>query len=78
MSSRFHKLACAALAVAAAIVLPMRAMAQMDDDNDPQRVERLESQVATSASEYEMVVSRLLNAPRELVFDVWTDPRHLG
>jgi uncharacterized protein YndB with AHSA1/START domain len=43
-----------------------------------QSFERLESQVATSASEYEMVVSRLLNAPRELVFDVWTDPRHLG
>ncbi|MEW6640766.1 MAG: tol-pal system protein YbgF [Pseudomonadota bacterium] len=45
MSSRFHKSACAALAVAAAVVLPVRAMAQMDDDNDPQRIERLESQV---------------------------------
>ena len=43
-----------------------------------QSFERLEDQVATSASEDEMVVSRLLNAPRELVFDVWTDPRHLG
>ena len=43
-----------------------------------QSFERLESEVATSASEREMIVSRLLNAPRELVFDVWTDPRHLS
>ena len=39
-----------------------------------QSFERLESHVATSASEREMIVSRLLNAPRELVFDAWTDP----
>lgn len=45
MSSRFHKSACAAIALAAVVVLPVRAMAQMDDDNDPQRVERLENQV---------------------------------
>jgi len=43
-----------------------------------QSFERLESLVSTSASEREMIVSRLLNAPRELVFDAWTDPKHLG
>src|SRR5882762_8072786 len=26
----------------------------------------------------ELVVTRLLNAPRELVFKVWTDPRHVA
>lgn len=26
----------------------------------------------------EIVITRLLNAPRELVFDLWTDPNHLG
>lgn len=49
MSSRFHMLARAAIIVAAAIVLPVHAFAQMsaqsDDDNDPQRVERLENQI---------------------------------
>jgi len=25
----------------------------------------------------EIVISRLLNAPRKLVFDAWTDPKHL-
>ena len=43
-----------------------------------QSFERLEDHVATSASELEMIVSRVLNAPRELVFDVWTDPEHVG
>jgi uncharacterized protein YndB with AHSA1/START domain len=43
-----------------------------------QSFERLDDQVSTSASELEMIVSRVLNAPRELVFDVWTDPAHLG
>lgn len=43
-----------------------------------QSFERLESEVATSASELEMIVSRVLDAPRELVFDTWTDPEHLG
>ena len=43
-----------------------------------QSFERLEDQVATSASECDMIVSRVLNAPRELVFDAWTDPEHLG
>ena len=29
-------------------------------------------------TEREMIVSRLFDAPRELVFDAWTDPEHLG
>jgi tol-pal system protein YbgF len=46
MSSRFHTLASAAVMAAAMVVLPIQAVAQMsDDDNDPQRVERLESQI---------------------------------
>jgi tol-pal system protein YbgF len=46
MSSRFHMLAYAAMIFAAAAALPGHALAQMsDDDNDPQRVERLENQV---------------------------------
>lgn len=49
MSSRFHNLAYAAL-IAATVMLPVHAFAQMsaqmsDDDNDPQRVERLENQI---------------------------------
>jgi len=26
----------------------------------------------------EFTLTRLLDAPRELVFEAWTDPRHLG
>ncbi|HKO58035.1 MAG TPA: SRPBCC domain-containing protein, partial [Thermoanaerobaculia bacterium] len=26
----------------------------------------------------ELVITRLFDAPRELVFEVWTDPRHIG
>jgi uncharacterized protein YndB with AHSA1/START domain len=29
-------------------------------------------------SDREILVTRTLNAPRELVFDAWTDPDHLG
>lgn len=31
-----------------------------------------------TASDREIVISRVLNAPRALVFDVWTDPKHVG
>lgn len=49
MSSRFHTLAYAAM-IAATVAMPVQAKAQMmgqmsDDDNDPQRVERLENQI---------------------------------
>ena len=29
-------------------------------------------------SDRELVITRLLNAPRELVFEVWTDPKHVA
>jgi tol-pal system protein YbgF len=45
MSSRFHISAGAALALAACLASPLQALAQMSDDDDPQRVERLENQV---------------------------------
>lgn len=32
----------------------------------------------TDFSDRELTVTRLINAPRELVFEVWTDPRHLA
>lgn len=35
-----------------------------------------ESKVSDTADR-EMIISRLLNAPRELVFRVWTDPKHI-
>jgi uncharacterized protein YndB with AHSA1/START domain len=31
----------------------------------------------SNTSDREIVISRLINAPRELVFEVWTDPKHL-
>jgi uncharacterized protein YndB with AHSA1/START domain len=31
----------------------------------------------TETAERELVVSRILNAPRELVFDAWTNPEHI-
>jgi uncharacterized protein YndB with AHSA1/START domain len=31
-----------------------------------------------ASSDREIVISRLLDAPRTLVFDVWTDPKHVG
>ena len=32
----------------------------------------------TDTSDREIVTTRLVDAPRELVFEVWTDPRHLA
>jgi uncharacterized protein YndB with AHSA1/START domain len=31
-----------------------------------------------ASSDREIVISRVLDAPRTLVFDVWTDPKHVG
>ncbi|MDR3465736.1 MAG: tol-pal system protein YbgF [Xanthobacteraceae bacterium] len=45
MSSRIHISAAAALAVAVCLVWPFNALAQMSDEDDPQRIERLENQV---------------------------------
>jgi uncharacterized protein YndB with AHSA1/START domain len=32
----------------------------------------------TASSDREIVISRVLDAPRTLVFDVWTDPKQVG
>ena len=33
---------------------------------------------ATAAGEREIVTTRVFDAPRELVFDAWTDPKHIA
>lgn len=33
---------------------------------------------AEKTADREIVITRVLNAPRELVFDAWTDPKHIG
>ena len=33
---------------------------------------------AAKAADRELIITRLLNAPRELVFAAWTDPKHLA
>ena len=35
------------------------------------------SNESTSTADREIVISRLINAPRELVYEAWTDPRHM-
>jgi uncharacterized protein YndB with AHSA1/START domain len=32
----------------------------------------------TNTSERELVMTRVINAPRDLVFNVWTDPKHIA
>jgi uncharacterized protein YndB with AHSA1/START domain len=34
--------------------------------------------IATNAEKREFVINRVLDAPRELVFEAWTDPKHLA
>ena len=36
------------------------------------------SNVATKAGEREIVATRVFDAPRELVFRMWTDPKHIA
>ena len=36
------------------------------------------SNPVTATADREIVISRVLDAPRVLVFDVWTDPRHVA
>jgi uncharacterized protein YndB with AHSA1/START domain len=43
-----------------------------------QTLDRLASHVATTASDREIVSTRVFDAPRELVFQAWSDPQHLG
>ena len=33
---------------------------------------------ATATSDREIVITRVIGAPRELVFNAWTDPKHIG
>ncbi|MBN3885430.1 MAG: SRPBCC domain-containing protein [Nostoc sp.] len=40
----------------------------MSNKNDP----------TNAQSEREIVITRIFNAPRELVFQVWTDPKHVA
>lgn len=42
-----------------------------------QTLERLEEHLATMAVEREFVVERVIKAPRELVWKVWTNPEHM-
>jgi uncharacterized protein YndB with AHSA1/START domain len=43
-----------------------------------QALDRLASHVATTASDREMVATRVFDAPRDLVFKAWSDPQHLA
>src|SRR5207248_2469506 len=36
------------------------------------------NQPATLVGDREIVATRIFDAPRELVFKVWTDPKHIG
>ena len=36
------------------------------------------NQSASKTAEREISITRILNAPRELVFEVWTDPKHIS
>jgi len=36
-----------------------------------------QDQVIATTSDREIVLKRTVDAPRELVFEVWTDPKHL-
>jgi len=40
--------------------------------------ESKEGTAATQSSEREFVISRIFNAPRELLFKAWTDPKHVA
>jgi len=43
-----------------------------------QTINRLEEHLADETSDREMVITRIFNAPRELVYKVWTDPKHVA
>ncbi|HEY6280289.1 MAG TPA: SRPBCC domain-containing protein, partial [Burkholderiales bacterium] len=36
------------------------------------------SDAATKSSEREFVITRIIDAPRVLVFKAWTDPKHMA
>jgi len=37
----------------------------------------MNSTITTTTSEREIIITRLLDAPRELVFEAWTNPKHI-
>jgi uncharacterized protein YndB with AHSA1/START domain len=43
-----------------------------------QSLDRLAGHVASTASDREIVATRVFDAPRELVFKAWSDPQHLA
>jgi len=43
-----------------------------------QSLERLAESLAVGTADREIVITRVFDAPRNLVFDAWTDPRHVG
>ncbi len=43
-----------------------------------QNVERLEAYLEKLPKERKLIITRILDAPRELVFNLWTDPKHLS
>jgi uncharacterized protein YndB with AHSA1/START domain len=43
-----------------------------------QSMERLEDLAAASSADREIVSTRVFDAPRELVFQMWTDPEHVA
>lgn len=38
----------------------------------------LTAQIPEDTTAREIVITRLLNAPRELVWEAWTDPKHIA
>jgi uncharacterized protein YndB with AHSA1/START domain len=36
------------------------------------------SSLAEATTDREIVTTRVFDAPREMVFDAWTDPKHIG
>ena len=38
----------------------------------------MDTTVKLETGDRELVVTRVLNAPRELVFEAWTNPEHIG
>jgi uncharacterized protein YndB with AHSA1/START domain len=43
-----------------------------------ERLQKLVAEDATSTADREIVTTRVFDAPRELVFNAWTDPKHLA
>jgi uncharacterized protein YndB with AHSA1/START domain len=42
------------------------------------KINTAKTNATTEPSEWDLVITRVFDAPRELVFKVWTDPRHMA